>query len=1622
MPLPEAYLRRVRECDLFVLIVGTNLSPPVIAEYETALSTRKPILAFLRRGERSREAVAFVQRVREAGAFKYASFVGPEDVVGLVVEALWQELADRFREYWLAVNEGHIPPPDVDRVIQTYAAEIIADQLFVQWQERYTPLRAIADLPLRYQAQDRRAGRLSEGPTRQAYRDLREALRDYRGVALVGEPGAGKTTSLQRLALDYAAAILRGETSLVPIYLPLGGYQPARSLGTYLADQLKIATLETPDGPQPAHAHRCLSDYLEALRRGHRLLFLLDGLNELRLADRGQALEEVGGFIKAALGDGCQVLVTCRADDYTEIGRLEDLAQVRVQELDDPGIEFFLRAHQGDRAADLREKLRDDSHGLLELARNPYRLWMIQAVYAEYGELPSNRAILFQRMVDWLLGRQKEVCQRQDPEAWFDADVMRAVLAQLAYAMLSDRAIFTVAPLDWVDRQLNGRIQVKGRWRDYDPERVLALARAARLTVEIEPPLERREEPGTLRFAHQLLQEYFAALRLNDLGLDHPEVVDCLRYDAWDETVVLLAGLTPHMDRLLEHLIPLEPFLAARCAGLRPEAVSPGVASRLTEVLVRLAEDFHNPSRGRAIAALGNARLVDGLPPLVRLLESGPAAISHAAARALGDSRGQGAVPALIKWLRDDEQSVRGPMEEIAREAAVLALEKLAAWEAVPALLEWSRDEEEDVRRVAVRTLGKLGAREAVPALMDLLRDEDGPVRQAAADSLARLEAREAIPVLTRRLLDGDEAVRHAAFEALAHLLTQHEIPAVVESPPDKDGSERLAAARRLSEPWSQDDTSAVVEFLRDEDENMRRVAAEALGNLGAQKAIPALMDRLGDDDGAVRQAVVEALGKLRAQVSVARLVALQSDRDGVEFLRDEDENMRRVTAEALGNLGAQEAIPALMDRLGDDDGAVRQAVVEALGKLRAQESVARLVALQSDRDGNVRWAAAMALRELGQADQAANMLLSLIFDPKVDPPRRIAATLAHGRPWNEKTHGLLLDYRRGLITEGELTDAGVDMIAFWALGELGASVTIPSLIDRLQDKEWLVREAAVEALGELEAQDVIPALIGRLRDAPADGRRAAVEALGKLQAREALPALIERLRDASADVRRASVEALGKLQAREAVPALIERLRDASANVRRAAVEALGKLQAREAVPALIERLRDKNKDVHLTTVETLAGLEVREAIPPLIQQLQNRDWSVREAAAEALGKLEAQGAIPALIERLRDDEEDVRSAAVRTLGNLDARAAIPALLLMTLEGLPGASKALTTLPSQGIMPTVRSLLAHPDSWVRQAAIPLYEEVRRKANLPREPEAAGLMSPLVSPAHGAEAAPSHAKRDALRAMIALADHALAVLPDRRLGILSKAEALRRLGCPAAALETLADLRSTAGGRREVVVQAQCLFDLGRREEALDLVRRVRGEAGDDTSLLSECASVLQQLDAAKDAEALYTRITKLEDWSGYRRNRAESYVRQGRYAHAQADLAYASRQEPWHPNTYGRQAQLDLARGMFAEALKGFREAARRDPHNVLWNYGAAFANLALGYGEHAKIALELALARTELHEEVEESLQDLALLERASLTLSGLSEMRQCLLARKVLLDRLAEQEYGKASQGDL
>ena len=47
LPLVESYLRKVRECDIFVLLMGAIVTDPVKREVETAQAAGKPLLVFL---------------------------------------------------------------------------------------------------------------------------------------------------------------------------------------------------------------------------------------------------------------------------------------------------------------------------------------------------------------------------------------------------------------------------------------------------------------------------------------------------------------------------------------------------------------------------------------------------------------------------------------------------------------------------------------------------------------------------------------------------------------------------------------------------------------------------------------------------------------------------------------------------------------------------------------------------------------------------------------------------------------------------------------------------------------------------------------------------------------------------------------------------------------------------------------------------------------------------------------------------------------------------------------------------------------------------------------------------------------------------------------------------------------------------------------------------------------------------------------------------------------------------------------------------------------------------------------------------------------------------------------
>lgn len=98
----EAYLSKVRESDIFIILLGAEYSKAVEREYQTAVENKKPILAFVQKGEKSPEQNAFISSL----STKYASYTGPENLQPLVLASVFDELVRRFKS---TLNQADLP-------------------------------------------------------------------------------------------------------------------------------------------------------------------------------------------------------------------------------------------------------------------------------------------------------------------------------------------------------------------------------------------------------------------------------------------------------------------------------------------------------------------------------------------------------------------------------------------------------------------------------------------------------------------------------------------------------------------------------------------------------------------------------------------------------------------------------------------------------------------------------------------------------------------------------------------------------------------------------------------------------------------------------------------------------------------------------------------------------------------------------------------------------------------------------------------------------------------------------------------------------------------------------------------------------------------------------------------------------------------------------------------------------------------------------------------------------------------------------------------------------------------------------------------------------------------------
>jgi HEAT repeat protein len=229
-----------------------------------------------------------------------------------------------------------------------------------------------------------------------------------------------------------------------------------------------------------------------------------------------------------------------------------------------------------------------------------------------------------------------------------------------------------------------------------------------------------------------------------------------------------------------------------------------------------------------------------------------------------------------------------------------------------------------------------------------------------------------------------------------------------------------------------------------------------------------------------------EADAKFRSENSVQDLCAV---------LRDGDETARREAAEKLGRLGDKRAVPELIADLAREE-RPNVETIWALGKIGGDEARTALMA------------------ELGTARAWDRVDYSDMTLPSMAETRIATALVTIG---GSRT---LLDALGAVMT----SQANDRFIRAEAAGELakiawrasvGHGLTIdrdsPSLtpadrtlmagplISALRDEFWMVREDAVSALGLLGDSDVLPSLIAKLDDEHDRVRYFTARALGDL-------------------------------------------------------------------------------------------------------------------------------------------------------------------------------------------------------------------------------------------------------------------------------------------------------------------------------------------------------------------------------------------------------------------------------------------------------------------------------------------------------------------------------------------
>lgn len=336
--------------------------------------------------------------------------------------------------------------------------------------------------------------------------------------------------------------------------------------------------------------------------------------------------------------------------------------------------------------------------------------------------------------------------------------------------------------------------------------------------------------------------------------------------------------------------------------------------SAATQLIADLEhEDLH--VRAWAAEKLGQERVLDAVPALLRLLSDPEARVRSVAMDALAEIGDPQAIPAICKCLNERYSSVG-----YAAHRAVLAFDARA----VPRLVEELRQGNWGLHSGVTRALIAIGS-PAVDALCELLNSPVEQVRQEAVQALRAIRDRKAVPGLLGALADENDWIRAQVVQVLHELRDPRVVPALAAALRDPSNKVRRSAAVALSDLGDADCEEALLQSLRDPDDTVRSQVALALGKVGTERSVLPLI-------GLLRE------GKHSAVIALHPL----AERAPCPALRAALPLLRQAVSQNRSNTISNAYLP-LIERIEEVTAAFRDLPVPALPRT-ASENLPRVV------------------------------------------------------------------------------------------------------------------------------------------------------------------------------------------------------------------------------------------------------------------------------------------------------------------------------------------------------------------------------------------------------------------------------------------------------------------------------------------------------------------------------------------------------------------------------------------------------------------------------------------------------------------------------------------------------